>query len=235
MLADARGENGSVRHATYVSDPLHDLTMSAFHTRDNKLWKLVTDALAAGTLATGHLKQTLDFLVINFDETPSHVQKRLRSLAPSLTHGAEFFGQESAFSAAVEALSVASGAYDNDKSLDAILEMRRGDPEAFSKYVSIWPSPHRLAFLICMAFDGDSSVRSRAIYQLVRLPESSGMVPSEVSRILASAITEDDGCLLAYAVAQALGESTPVDFESVKELLAKHPSALVRRALNVPL
>lgn len=234
MLAQARGGGG---HSSYVHDPLRDLASSAFHTTNRRHWKLITDALAAGVLATGHLTSTLELLVANYDDVPSVVQKRLKKLAPTLAHGAKFLGHEDDFLAAKTGLCIVAGAYDAGQSQQAMLDLRRQAPSSFAKYARSWSSPNRPAFLFLMAFDAQADVRARSVYELLRRSASIALTPEELALLAQSVLFQNEGYLVPYAAAQALGEYSEDELvasglaEAASELAA-HPSALIRRAVR---
>jgi len=232
MIKDATGSNGIVKYSGYVDDQLHDLTLCAFHTSNNRSWKVVTDALSLGKLPEDQLLDTVDFLIQHFDELPQHVRARLRKTAPSLSGINLPMGPKTELEASVVALQIVAGALNETQALDAMLRLRRNSPEAFSKYLSIWNGPHRISFLLSMAFDDDTEVRARATYQLLRLRRSSSENATDIDRLILFALEEDQGCLVALAAANGLGGSSEEDQSLMLDLLRTHPSSIVRKALS---
>jgi Domain of unknown function (DUF4365) len=215
------------------NDDLLDLALAAFHTGSNRLWKQVTDALAAGTLPKDQVYLSVEMLAQHFTELPPHVQGRLRKMAPSLTAVDAFFGGANNFAGAVTALMVAAGIPSDLEILNAFLKFRRTDPAALVKLLSLWSTPHNRSFLTILSVDPDPQVRAAAAFGVVDLASRNPEHATEMAALMTTALNLSDGVLMHRAVAQALEEYPSPAFDAIRIQLKDHPSALVRNHLNL--
>ncbi|NIK61295.1 DUF4365 domain-containing protein [Kribbella shirazensis] len=236
MLADAAGVNGTFKYSGYQIDQLHDLTLSAYHTGDNRLWKAVTDAVTAGILPGAQVQRTLEMLARHFTKLPAHVQRRLKKAAPTLKSAPTrlFIGESDRFNSAVTALRVAAGTLPEDEMWPVLLELRRTEPVGFVELLALRSSPHTHAFLASATVDPDPEVRAAAGYNLVRYASEHPEQHDTVLATLIAALEVNEGCRMALAIAVALVEYDLPAFGPIADVLATHPSAIVRRHLMQP-
>jgi hypothetical protein len=238
MLFDAAGRDGTVKVSGYANDQLHDLTLAALNTNDNRLWKDVTDALEAGVIEVTQLQRSVRVLAHNFPRLPPHVQRKLRKLAPELrgTTLRISLGHNEFLAAAIH-LRIAAGTVPDAKVEALLLSQRRDDPIGLVKTLASWNSRSKFPILSMMVVDPHPRVRSQAAYSLI---EHSHRFPDDEERALAvleSALLWDDGCCLPDGAAQGVAAFPSRSLDSLGGRLRQHPLALVRsrlaaRALN---
>lgn len=229
MVADARGENGTSKFSMYAHDQVHDLAISAFHTKDNRLWKSLVDALEMGVLPEQQIQEALLMLARRFTDLPPHIQRRLKKLGPAL-HGSTLgFGDgQSKFESAVAKLNIAAGNVGDDDIQSFLLSLRRTDPVGFVTTLQAWNGEFKVAFLSTMALDPDAHVRSQAAYSLVEHAHQFPDQTAQAVNVVRTALALDGGCRMADAVAAGVTDYPSAAFDEIAEALATHPSALVR-------
>jgi hypothetical protein len=232
MVTDARGKDGTFSFAVYQNDQLHDLAVSALHTGNTRLWKDVTDALEAGVLEEQQLQTAVRLLAGRFPELPAHIQRKLRKLAPNLKgRRLPFNARRNEFDAAGVHLRVAAGTVSDAEVEATLLRLRRNDALGFVNILASWNGEHKLPFLATMAVDADPRVRAQAAFSLI---EHAHRFPADDQRavaVLRTALTLDQGCQMAAAVAQGVNAFPSKTLEPVAAAIRHHPSAVVRSRL----
>ena len=229
MVADARGENGTSKFTMHVHDQVHDLAISAFHTKDNKLWKTLVDAFETGVLPEQQVQEALLMLARRFTDLPPHIQRRLKKLGPDLRASKLGFGfGESNFDSAVAKLNIAAGNVSDDDIESFLLSLRRTDPVGFVTTLQMWNGEHKFAFLSTMALDPDARVRSQAAYSLVEHAHRFADQAAQAASVVRTALALDGGCRMADGVAAGATDYPSPAFDELAKALANHPSAVVR-------
>lgn len=229
MVIDAQGKDGTTSVTMYEHDQLRDLTVAAIHTNDNRLWKVVTDALEAGVIDQTQLEQAVRLLAFQFSRLPAHVQRKLRKLAPNL-NGSDHelgFGHND-FRAATLHLRIAAGMIGDADVETTLLQLRRTNPLAFVNTLAVWNGEHKLPFLATMVVDSIPQVRAQAARSLI---EHAHLFPADKQRaiaVLRTALTLDEGCSVASAVARGIAAIPSETFEPLPEEIRRHPSAIIR-------
>ena len=229
MVTDARGKDGTVSFSGYQTDNLKDLAIAALNTGDNRLWKVVTDALEAGVIAEAQLQGAIRLLASRFPDLPTHVQRKLRKLAPDLKGSRLGFSSgRKEFDAAAVHLRVAAGTVSDTEVEATLLRLRHTDPLGFVNTLASWNGEHKLPFLATMAVDADPRVRAQAAFSLIEHAHKFPPDQEEAKAVLRTALTLDPGCGLADAVAQGVIAFPSRTLEPIAAALHRHPSAIVR-------
>lgn len=212
---------------------LHDLTLAAFHSRNLRHWKIITDALAAGVLQGSEVAATVGFLAHHFRELPASVQARLRKMAPNLSRSRGVVRQEdSGFDAAALALRLASGAITEGAAVPAILKLKSADPAGSLRILEIMPSGVSEGILLACVVDPNVELRSFAGHGLVELARRDPPRTAAIAEALLAALAVNDGARMPLAIATALGTRGLLALESVRDLMKNHPSAAVREKVS---
>lgn len=233
MVADAIPKNGVASFSVYVSEPVHDLALSALRTADNRLWKALTDALEAGVIAEEQLLRTIRMIARKFTNLPPHVQKRIRKMAPTVKGSKTGLSSSGDFSSASAELNIAAGNVSDDEIEALLLHLRRTDAAGFVNAIQLWNRPHKIPFLATMAVDIEAQVRSQAAISLIDHTHQFPADAQEAASVLRIAFKLNEGCQMADAIAQALKVFPSPVFADLSIVLQNHPSALVRSRLQV--
>ncbi|NYI76815.1 DUF4365 domain-containing protein [Nocardioides panzhihuensis] len=230
MIEDATPKypNGSVAFGMGGYDHLDDLTRAAFHTGDNRLWKGVTDALAAGVLSGDQIASAVEFIAKHQNQLPPHIQTRLRKIAPTLKPAKTFDSEAGRFTSARFALLSATGHLDSDTTIVGLLGLRATDPRGFARVLQDVPSVHQEGFLIAALVDPEAETRAQAAYSLIRVSKGRPAVATRAATALLAALTMNDGARMPLATAVALTDLDLEQFDDVRTFVAAHPSAVVR-------
>lgn len=230
MIEDARGKDGSIAMTGHVNDQLDDLVLAALNTNDARLWHEVTDALEACVIEETQQQRAIRRLASQFLNLPSHVQARLRRLAPTL-HGRNFgspLGGPNEYAGAVTHLRIAAGTVPDLEVEALLLSKRRDNQLAFVRTLAAWNSERKLPFLMTMVVDENPAVRTQAGFSLI---EHAHQFPADRDRAYAairSTLPREEGCALPDGVAQGLAKYPTKETEDLEMLLRDHHSAIVR-------
>jgi hypothetical protein len=214
-------------------DHLNDLAHAAFHTGNNRHWKAVTDALAAGVLLGIEVANTIEFLAFNFTKLPDHVQRRLQTIAPKLRAVKIPTTEAGTFASARVALLSVTGHLKGDEATGALLTLKTIDTAGFARVLRDMPTQHREAFLLDSLVDSNAEVRSQAAYSLIKFSRGRAAVADRAASATLVALDLNDGARMPLAVALALNQfEVGPAFDPVRDLLRQHLSASVRAQAN---
>lgn len=231
MVVNARGTDGTRVISGYVNDQLDDLTLAALHTDDNKLWKEVTDALAACVIEETQQQRAVRRLASRFQSLPPHVQRKLKKLAPTLrgsSFGISIGGRPNEYAAAVALLRIAAGTVPDLEVEALLLSERRNNPVGFVGALGAWNSERKLPFLATMIVDDNPAVRGQAAFSII---EHAHHYPGDRDRafaVISSALMQETGGALPDGLAQALAAYPAEELAALEEELRTHPSAVIR-------
>ncbi|MFE7406477.1 DUF4365 domain-containing protein [Isoptericola sp. NPDC057559] len=231
MVQDVVGEGGTRKMTDHSSDQLDDLTLAALNTNDTKLWKQVTDALEACVIEETQQQRTIRRLGEQFQNLPRHVQRKLRSLVPSI-HGTSFgvgFGSSrNEYAASVTQLRIAAGTVPDFEIEALLLAERRSDPVGFVRNLGAWNSARKLPLLATAIVDDNPRVREHAGYNIIKHARTFPDDRDRAFAIIRSAHALENGGALADGIAQGLSVFPDEGLADVEADLRSHPSAVIR-------
>ncbi|MFC6161468.1 DUF4365 domain-containing protein [Kribbella jiaozuonensis] len=230
MVADARGNDGTIKMSGHVNDQLDDLTLAALNTDDRKLWKEVTDALEACVIEETQQQRAIRRLAARFKTLPPYVQRKLNRLAPTL-HGRSFgiaLGRTNEFAAAVTQLRIATGTVPDLEVEAQLLSERRADPVGFARTLAAWNSERKLPFLATMVVDDNPAVRAQAGFSMIEYAHNYPDDRDRAFALIRSALMQEKGCALLDGLAQGLTAYPAKELATLEDTLRSHRSAVIR-------
>ena len=227
MLEEATpSENGQRSYSTYLTDPMHDLVVSAMRTNNARHWALVTKALGANLLMTTSITSAVELLASQFERLPATVQRRLARMGATLS-GMQNPMNRDTLPPARLALQIAAGVHPEPEVIGQLLELKARDPLGFVRLLGFWHRPGIVDFLKLLLVDPEPEVRRHAAYYLMTAVERGDATEHDADVAITAALAVDQGCAMASGLAQAFRDM-PARAGAASQLASNHISSIVR-------